>query len=212
MARYGICAAWPTTESSSAVARNWRLHLRDRRCSGSPPGSAGDHRPLSAMPRRRLVSRLKREENTAVREAILNSLVRLDDPMRYAADWPTVCAAKTQPCATRSSRPSSTSSGEVAARITADLCWPIPIPMCASSSSISWIPIAHPEVERWLIEVIERDAHVNVCATAVDLLCEVGTEAAIEPLLRLKARFAPEAVHPVCRRSGAEAHSRDLTL
>jgi tRNA A37 threonylcarbamoyladenosine synthetase subunit TsaC/SUA5/YrdC len=33
---------------------------------------------------------------------------------------------------------------------------------------------------------------VNVCATAVDLLCEVGTEAAIDPLVRLKARFASE--------------------
>jgi tRNA A37 threonylcarbamoyladenosine synthetase subunit TsaC/SUA5/YrdC len=43
-----------------------------------------------------------------------------------------------------------------------------------------------------LIEVIERDAHVNVCATAVDLLCEVGTEAAIDPLLQLKARFIRE--------------------
>jgi hypothetical protein len=50
----------------------------------------------------------------------------------------------------------------------------------------------HPDVERWLIEVIERDTHVNVCATAVDLLCEVGTEAAIDPLLHLKARFARE--------------------
>ena len=50
----------------------------------------------------------------------------------------------------------------------------------------------HPDVEQWLIEVIERDTHVNVCATAVDLLCEVGTEAAIDPLLHLKARFAHE--------------------
>ena len=50
----------------------------------------------------------------------------------------------------------------------------------------------HPDAERWLIEVIERDAHVNVCATAVDLLCEVGTEAAIDPLLQLKARFIRE--------------------
>ena len=50
----------------------------------------------------------------------------------------------------------------------------------------------YPDVERWLIEVIQRDPHVNVCATAVDLLCEVGTEAAIDPLIRLKARFAFE--------------------
>jgi hypothetical protein len=47
-----------------------------------------------------------------------------------------------------------------------------------------------PNVESWLIEVIEKDAHLNVCATAVDLLCEVGTESAMEPLLKLKARFA----------------------
>jgi len=51
----------------------------------------------------------------------------------------------------------------------------------------------HPDVERWLIEVIERDAHVNVCATALDLLCEVGTEASLQPLLQLKTRFAGEA-------------------
>jgi HEAT repeat protein len=51
----------------------------------------------------------------------------------------------------------------------------------------------HPEAESWLIDVIERDAHLNVCATAVDLLCEVGTEAAIDPLVRLKERFRSEA-------------------
>jgi NAD/NADP transhydrogenase alpha subunit len=52
--------------------------------------------------------------------------------------------------------------------------------------------LCHPEVEAWLIEVIEKDTHVNACATAVDLLGEVGTEAAIEPLARLKARFTDE--------------------
>jgi HEAT repeat protein len=52
--------------------------------------------------------------------------------------------------------------------------------------------LRHPEVESWLIAVIERDPHLNVCATAVDLLGEVGTEAAREPLERLKARYAGE--------------------
>ena len=52
--------------------------------------------------------------------------------------------------------------------------------------------MVHPDVERWLIEVIETDSHINVCATAVDLLCEVGTEAAIDPLVRLQARFVSE--------------------
>jgi tRNA A37 threonylcarbamoyladenosine synthetase subunit TsaC/SUA5/YrdC len=33
---------------------------------------------------------------------------------------------------------------------------------------------------------------VNVCATAVDLLCEVGAKASMDPLFRLKTRFAHE--------------------
>jgi len=51
----------------------------------------------------------------------------------------------------------------------------------------------NPDLESWLIEVIEQDKHVNVCATAIDLLCEVGTEAALDPILRLKKRFASES-------------------
>ena len=34
------------------------------------------------------------------------------------------------------------------------------------------VSLRHPDVELWLREVIERDAHENVCATAVDLLGE----------------------------------------
>jgi len=52
--------------------------------------------------------------------------------------------------------------------------------------------LRHPDVERWLCEVIESDSHVNVCATAVDLLGEVGSQLALEPLRHLKARFAAE--------------------
>jgi HEAT repeat protein len=52
--------------------------------------------------------------------------------------------------------------------------------------------LRHTDVERWLAEVIAQDAHVNVCATAVDLLGEVGSRAALEPLQNLKERFAEE--------------------
>jgi HEAT repeat protein len=52
--------------------------------------------------------------------------------------------------------------------------------------------LRHPDVEKWLTEVIERDAHVNVCATAVDLLGEVGSQAALQSLRSLKSRFAGE--------------------
>jgi HEAT repeat protein len=52
--------------------------------------------------------------------------------------------------------------------------------------------LRHPQVERWLIEVIERDTVVNVCATAVDLLGEVGTPASDDALQALKLRFRDE--------------------
>ena len=52
--------------------------------------------------------------------------------------------------------------------------------------------LRHELVEEWLREVIERDPHVNVCATAVDLLGEVGTPLSQEALENLKARFPDE--------------------
>ncbi|NBC49957.1 MAG: HEAT repeat domain-containing protein [Gammaproteobacteria bacterium] len=52
--------------------------------------------------------------------------------------------------------------------------------------------LRHPHVEEWLIEVISQDPHVNVCATAVDLLGEVGSEQAKAALISLKQRFADE--------------------
>ena len=46
--------------------------------------------------------------------------------------------------------------------------------------------------ESWLIEVIRQDDDVNVCAAAVDLLCEVGSSEAMIPLVHVKARFSEE--------------------
>lgn len=52
--------------------------------------------------------------------------------------------------------------------------------------------LRHPQVEDWLVRVIAEDAHVNVCATAVDLLGEVGSEKAVAALHALKDRFSDE--------------------
>ncbi len=49
--------------------------------------------------------------------------------------------------------------------------------------------LRHPDVETWLIDVIRDDEHVNVCAAAVELLGEIGSAAAIDPLEALKQRF-----------------------
>ena len=50
----------------------------------------------------------------------------------------------------------------------------------------------HPDSEMWLIDVIKHDPHLNVCGTAVDLLAEIGSNAAIEPLKYLAQRFPHE--------------------
>ena len=136
-----------------------------------------------------LISRLKREENTAVREAILNSLLRLHDP---SIGNSLVDCLRSEDAALRNDviEAFKQLGDEVSPILRTLLDDPDPD---VRIFVINILNSEHyPDVEQWLIKVIEQDAHVNVCATAVDLLCEVGTEPAIDPLLRLKARFVHE--------------------
>jgi HEAT repeat protein len=137
-----------------------------------------------------LISRLKREENTAVREAILNSLLHLHDPSisNSLAD----CLRSEDAALRNDVIDAFKQMGDDGAPILRSLLAdPDPDVHILAVNILN--SEHYPDAEQRLIEVIERDAHVNVCATAVDLLCEVGTQAAIDPLLRLKARFAHEA-------------------
>jgi HEAT repeat protein len=52
--------------------------------------------------------------------------------------------------------------------------------------------LKHPDVELWLIDLLEHDPHLNVCACAVDLLCEIGSERAIPALELCLERFPEE--------------------
>lgn len=137
-----------------------------------------------------LISRLQREEDVAVREVILNSLARRNDIVAVVG---LVRCLRSEDTALRNEviETIQQMGNEVVPVLESLLADPDP------DVRIFVINILdserHPEVENWLIQVIDHDAQVNVCATAVDQLCEVGTEAAIEPLLRLKARFATEA-------------------
>jgi HEAT repeat protein len=142
-----------------------------------------------------LVSRLKREAEIAVRAAILTALIRLDDPVATAglADClrsEDVALRNEAIEALKELASSGDRAGAVPPVLASLLADPDPDVRIFAVNVMESAP--HPDVESWLIEAIERDSHVNVCATAVDLLCEVGTEAAIDPLVRLKARFASE--------------------
>jgi HEAT repeat protein len=143
-----------------------------------------------------LLNRFKREPENAVREAILTSLIRLDEPSvtkelaecLRSEDTTLRNEAIEALRELASSGDPSNSISPVVASLLVDSDPDVRIFAVNILESMR-----HPEVERWLIEVIERDPHVNVCATAVDLLCEVGTQAACEPLLRLRERFPSEA-------------------
>lgn len=45
------------------------------------------------------------------------------------------------------------------------------------------------DAREWILEVIARDPHMNVCATALDALAEIGTPAMIPALQDLALRF-----------------------
>jgi len=138
---------------------------------------------------RELLSRLKREHDGSVREVILNSLVRLKDASAVSglADF-----LRAEDAALRNEVIHSFKQlGNVVAPLLRSLLTD-PDPDVRIFACNILDSERNPDVEIWLIDVIEQDAHVNVCSTAVDLLCEVGTEKAIDPLVRLKVRFQSE--------------------
>ncbi len=53
--------------------------------------------------------------------------------------------------------------------------------------------LAHPDTPLWLLSILKDEQHVNVVATAVDRLAEVGTPEMIDELQALKTRFPEEA-------------------
>jgi len=137
-----------------------------------------------------LVSRLKREEDGSVREIILNSLVRLNDPLAVSG---LVDCLRSEDAALRNEvieafKQFGNNVDPVLQSLLSDPDPDVRIFVVNILDSVR-----HSEAESWLIKVIEQDSHVNVCATAVDLLCGAATEASVDALVRLKARFASEA-------------------
>jgi HEAT repeat protein len=136
-----------------------------------------------------LVARLQVEADLSVREVILTTLTGLGDEVAVAG---LVACMRSEDAALRN-------EAIEAMKQLPDAVAPIMLGLLANPDSDLRIfavnileSLRHPAVEAWLSGVIERDPHVNVCATAVDLLVEVGSRAVLAPLQRLKARFPGE--------------------
>jgi len=137
-----------------------------------------------------LVERLKIEPVLSVREVILTTLTRVGDP---AAVGGLVDCLRIEDAALRNEAIEAMKQlpDEVAPIMQGLLTDADPDVRIFAVNVLE--SLCHPEVEAWLIDVIKDDPHINVCATALDLLSEVGTAAAVlEPLQRLKTRFADE--------------------
>jgi len=127
-----------------------------------------------------LVNRLKCEADLSVREMILNTLLRLNDPSAVSG---LVDCLRSEDAALRNEviEAFKQMGNEVDPILHSLLADPDPDVRIFVVNILD--SQRHAEAESWLIEV---------CATAVDLLCEVASEAAIDPLSRLKARFRSE--------------------
>ena len=136
-----------------------------------------------------LVDRLKREQVVSVREVILTALIRIGSAT--AVEGLAEClrsedaALRNEAVETMKQLPDETA--HIMHRLLADPDADLRIFAVNILESLRY-----PEVESWLIEVITKDPEVNVCATAVDLLSEIGTQLAEEALIGLKARFEAE--------------------
>lgn len=136
-----------------------------------------------------LVNQLKREGDASVREAILTTLACLGDPAAVAG---LVECLRSEDAALRNEVIEAMQQlpDEVAPIMGGLLDDPDPDVRIFAVNILE--SLRHSQVEAWLLGVIEQDPHVNVCATAVDLLGEVGTSVSRPALEHLKVRFADE--------------------
>jgi HEAT repeat protein len=148
-------------------------------------------RDLAAYPEASaaLVARIKEEDQSNVREALLTSLTWIGDEVAVSG---LIDCLRSEEAALRN-------EAVEAMKELPEKVAPIMGSLLADANPDVRIfavnileSLRHPAVEEWLIDVIEHEPHVNVCGTAVDLLGEVATPAARDALLGLRKRFPDE--------------------
>ncbi len=136
-----------------------------------------------------LLSALGRELQRSVREAILSSLIKLADPavVQALAEF------------LRSQDISLRNEVFEVLKARSDLSLTVIQTLLQDEDpdvriyAVNALEALHdPQVEPWLIQVLLEEPHVNVCATALNLLGEIGTAACVPALQQLKQRFADE--------------------
>ncbi|WP_028294632.1 HEAT repeat domain-containing protein [Oceanobacter kriegii] len=145
-----------------------------------------DHEGATAL----LLAQLERETSAVVRQVILTSLTRIGD--RDAVFGLAECLrsedARLRNDAIEAMKEMPDQMAEIVEELLADDDPDVRIFTVNILESLR-----HPHVEQWLIDVLDHDDHLNVVCTALDLMGEVGTEAAIPALQRVGSRYEDEA-------------------
>lgn len=136
-----------------------------------------------------LVSCLKRECDASVRELILTSLTRCDSP-EIAEELADCLRSEDASLRNEVIEAMKVITVEVEPLMEQLLVDPDPDVRILAVNILE--SLRHPKVEQWLINIIERDSHVNVCAAAVDLLCELATEKSRPALEVFITKFSDE--------------------
>ncbi|CAA2156627.1 hypothetical protein MBRA_02071 [Methylobacterium brachiatum] len=149
-----------------------------------------------------LCAHLAREPAASVRAVILTTLIRLKSPAVVEGLLPLL---RSEDSALRNAAIEALQEMpmEVEPHVADLLADPDSDVRILAVNMLSLLP--HPKAPDWLAEVVAREAHINVCAAAIDGLAEIGNERAIAPLQALAARF-PEV--PFIRFAAAAAIRR----
>lgn len=149
-----------------------------------------------------LCAHLAREPAASVRAVILTTLIRLKSPAVVEGLLPLL---RSEDSALRNAAIEALQEMpmEVEPHVADLLADPDSDVRILAVNMLSLLP--HPKAPDWLAEVVAREAHINVCAAAVDGLAEIGNERAIAPLQALAACF-PEV--PFIRFAAAAAIRR----
>ncbi len=133
-----------------------------------------------------LIAQLGKETAPSVRSAIFNALANAATPRAVES---LLLQLRSEDAALRNGAIDALQTlpqlvGPHVERLLAD---PDPDVRISAVSILS--ALAHPDIPKWLADVVRRDANVNVCAAAVDALAEAGDEAAVEAIAALPQRF-----------------------
>lgn len=136
-----------------------------------------------------LIDRLKQDRDISVRDAILTTLISLGDT--FAVIGLVECLRSEDAALRNEVVDAMKQLPEKVAPIMTSLLVDVNSDVRIFAVNILE-SLRHLQVETWLDRVIEDDPHINVCATAVDLLGEVGTSTSRAALIHLRSRFPDE--------------------